>query len=110
MKQRSLSLSLSLYVSLPLSISSHLHTCSIPATEDYKGVLFQSQPLPPPVEGVQLRFKTRWGELLRPRSPCTTPPPSCRLPPWTHPFDGVMTAACITWVTAGGTQSQLMKP
>lgn len=47
------------------------------------------------------------GKLLRPCSPCTPP---CRLPPWEQPFEGVITAACITWVTANGSWSQLMKP
>lgn len=77
--------------------------------------------------GVRLRFKARQGggrdgggaPLLRSCSPLCHPPLSpdlpllllpCRLPPREKPFEGVITAACITWVTAIGSWSQLMKP
>lgn len=78
-----------------------------PNTGDHKGVIFQSWPCPPPAEGVRLRFKGRWetSEALFPLYP-----PPCRLPPHGQPFEGVITAACITWVTADGGWSQLMKP
>lgn len=78
-----------------------------PNTGDHKGVIFQSWPRPPPAEGVRLRFKGRWetSEALFPLYP-----PPCRLPPRGQPFEGVITAACITWVTADGGWSQLMKP
>lgn len=78
-----------------------------PNTGDHKGVIFQSWPCPPPAEGVRLRFKGRWetSEALFPLYP-----PPCRLPPRGQPFEGVITAACITWVTADGGWSQLMKP
>lgn len=78
-----------------------------PNTGDHKGVIFQSWPCPPPAEGVRLWFKGRWetSEALFPLYP-----PPCRLPPWGQPFEGVITAACITWVTADGGWSQLMEP
>lgn len=44
----------------------------------------------------------RGGGFLAP----PTPPPSCRLPP----FDGVITAACITRVSAGGARPQSRSP
>lgn len=78
-----------------------------PNTGDHKGVIFQSWPCPPPAEGVRLRFKGRW-ETSEAQFPLYPPP--CRLPPQGQPFEGVITAACITWVTADGGWSQLMKP
>lgn len=48
------------------------------------------------------------GKLLRPCSTCTPLPVACLLRG--QPFEGVITAACITWVTADGGWSQLMKP
>lgn len=61
-----------------VSIWSHLQTRSIPNTGDQKGVIFQSWPRPPPVEGVRLRFKARWGNFLGPVLPAhppASPPP-----------------------------------
>lgn len=63
---------------------------------------------------VQGEERRRRGWLLRPCSPPSYPPTSsllpCRLPPREKSFEGVITAACITWVTAIGSWSQLMKP
>ncbi len=42
----------------------------------------------------------RGGKLLR----------ACRPPPPGQPFEGVITVACITWVTADAGWSHLMKP
>lgn len=46
----------------------------------------------------------RGGKLLR---ACGPP---CRPPPPGQPFEGVITVACITWVTADAGWSHLMKP
>lgn len=55
---------------------------------------------------VQGKVGNFWGPV-----PLVPPPsPPCRLPPQGQPFEGVITAACITWVTADRGWSQLMKP
>lgn len=90
------------------SILSHLQTTIHPQTQgDHIGVIFQSSPCSPPAEGPRLRFKGRWETS---EAPFSLYSPPCRLPPRGQPFEGVITAACITWVTADGGWSQLLEP
>lgn len=104
--------SLCLFFSFPCihteSTQSHLQTTIHPQTLGITEVLFfKAGPvhLLPRVYGCNSR---EGGKLLRHSSPLYPSP--CRLPPQGQPFEGVITAACITWVTGDGGWSQLMKP
>lgn len=90
------------------TIQSHLQATVHPQRQGITKVLFfKAGPvrLLPRVCGCGSR---EGGKLLRPCSPLVTPP--CRPPPQGQPFEGVITEACITRVTADGGWSQLMKP
>lgn len=106
-----LSFTLSLCLSHPSSIERGSRAIcrprSIPKHWGSQRCYFSKLACPPPAEGVRLRFKGRWETS---EAPFPSYPPLCRLSPRGQSFEGVITVACITWVTADGGWSQLMKP
>lgn len=82
----------------------HLQTTHCPEHRGSQRCYFSKQVLCASCWAGQAVLQGRWGKLLRASGP------PCRPPPPKHPFEGVITVACITWVTADAGWSHLMKP